>query len=200
MQSDRGLGIEDGGALILAAGLGRRFGSDKRTYRIKDGTPMLLATASRYAAVFPRTSVVLRPGDEPIAEQLRQRYADVQIIFADDAHLGMGHSLAAGIRQVAGHWAFACIGLADMPFIESRTLQELWRSFQNGPPGCIVQPVFQGRPGHPVIFPRACFDVLAKLTGDQGARALLQDNPQMLVRVEVTDSGVIEDVDRPPNS
>jgi CTP:molybdopterin cytidylyltransferase MocA len=112
----------------------------------------------------------------------------------------MGHSLAAGIRQVAAQWAFACVALADMPFIEPRTLQELWRSFQTGPADCIVQPEFQGKPGHPVIFPRACFSFLVQLTGDHGARALLQDNSRMLIQVEVADQGVIKDVDRPPDS
>jgi len=83
-----------GGAVILAAGNSRRFGSDKRHYPLLPGRTMLETSLARYQEVFERVFVVLRPDDKAWAHRL----TDARIVYAEDAALGMGHSLAAGVK------------------------------------------------------------------------------------------------------
>lgn len=52
-----------------------------------------------------------------------------------------------------------------------------------------------GRRGNPVAFSRAHLPDLLRLTGDAGARSLLQYYPVQLV--EVDDPGIHLDIDRP---
>ena len=63
------------GALIVAAGFSRRFGSDKRRYVIADGDPLLLATVKAYSEVFPNVAVVLRHDDGLRARAVRRLIA-----------------------------------------------------------------------------------------------------------------------------
>jgi molybdenum cofactor cytidylyltransferase len=186
-----------GGALILAAGFGRRFGSDKRQYPLVDGTPMLIATLARYAEVFEQLLVVLRPEDQALAATVSRTVPGIRPVFAADAVLGMGHSLAAGIRA-AVNWDYACVGLGDMPYVTRPTLEALRDAWLAAGGERIVQPQHQGRPGHPVIFPRSDFEALSRLSGDQGARAILERSPERVLHVTVSDAGVLKDVDRPP--
>ena len=104
-------------------------------------------------------------------------------------HPGMGDSIAAAVRATAGAEGWLILP-ADLPLIQPRTLQRL---AQAEPPDRIALPVFEGRRGHPVRFPAACGPALMRLSGPQGAAALLRQAE--LVEVPVDDPGCLIDVD-----
>ena len=180
----------DCGVLILAAGRARRFGSDKRQHRLADGRTLLETTLAAYRAVFPKPLVVLRPEDAAWADRL----AEAVPVYAQDADLGMAHSLAAGVRA-ARRWDFLLVALGDMPCIQPGTLRRLQAAMTG--PERIVQPIHRGLPGHPVGFGRAHYDALERLTGDQGAKNILQAHQEKIFAVPVDDPGVLQDIDRP---
>lgn len=185
-----------GGALLLAAGVGRRFGSDKRRHPLEDGTAMLLGTLAVYVMAFERVAVVLRPEDDMTAD-VRARFPAVLCISAPLAHLGMGNSLAAGTTAVSA-WPYLFVGLADMPFILPQTLIRLRDTLEEASQPTILQPLYEGTPGHPVGFHQVFFSELQALTGDQGARRLIEGHRGALLQVETKDPGVIKDIDTPP--
>lgn len=187
----------DGGALILAAGFARRFGSDKRRHRLPDGTTLLEATVRRYAAVFVNVAVVLRQGETDLAGVLTGACPDVRIVGARDATLGMGHSLAAGVEAVRDDWSWIAVALGDMPWIREDTLFELLSAFRAAASSAIIQPRNGDRVGHPVLFGPACFAELTRLTGDAGARSVLDAHRDAVRFVDVDDPGIFEDLDHP---
>ncbi|MCY4344659.1 MAG: nucleotidyltransferase family protein [Gammaproteobacteria bacterium] len=180
-------------AVILAAGFGRRFGSDKRQWRMPDGRTLLESTLARYQNGFESIFLVLRPEDGDWARGL----GGCTKVFAAGAHLGMGHSLTAGIAAARG-FDGAFVALGDMPWVEASTLETLRRGLNDR--SAIVRPVHDGTPGHPVGFGQAHFDALMNLSGDQGAKAVLDQNPQSIINVEVADAGLIRDLDAPPSA
>lgn len=194
--------LGDIGAVLLAAGVSRRFGSDKRLHTDTTGEPMLVSTARSYSAVFESLVIVLRAEDQcqDIANLLHRCLTTrPQLVFAEQATLGMGHSLAAAAPAMGG-WQGVFVGLADMPFVDISTLRnlrdELANKLVHGETQAIVQPSYQGQPGHPVGFSATYIPQLQQLQGDTGAKQLLTQNTQHLVRVECTDEGVIRDIDR----
>lgn len=186
-----------GGALILAAGFGRRFGSDKRQHRLADGRTLLRATLDCYAAVYSEICLVLRPEDEALAATTAELSVPVRIAVSEQAADGMGHSLAAGIGSILGEWDWASVALGDMPFTKTQTLRELLGVFHESPAGSIVVPVFEGAAGHPVTFPASCFAEMLRLTGDRGARPVIAAHEDQVIRHPVADPGVLQDVDEP---
>jgi len=179
-------------ALLLAAGRGRRFGSDKRLAHLPDGRGLLAASAERALQVFAEVHVLLRNEDDVQALGLP---AACRIIRCPDADQGMGHSLAAGVRALAGCEADAiAVLLGDMPWVAT---ESFWQLCQQAAVGRIVYPLYDGQRGHPVLFGRVFWPALQSLTGDEGARALLQANPAACQGIVVDDPGVLRDVDRP---
>lgn len=158
---------------------------------------LLVATLRRYAKVFPRVAVVIRETDDDLAQALGVDCPGVRIVRAADAELGMGHSLAAGIRAVAGDWSWVAVALGDMPWVRAETLHGLLRAFRARDCAGIVQPCLRGRVGHPVLFGASCFVELSELSGDTGARSVLERHRSEVVRLEVDDPGILEDLDRP---
>jgi len=178
--------------VLLAAGLGRRFGSDKRLQPLADGTPLALAAARSLRAGCDEVLAVLRPGDAALAALLIA--ADCRVIYCAEAELGMGHSLAAGVRaspQAAG-WLIA---LADMPAIAPASHAAVAAALRRG--ASIAVPTFTGRRGHPVGFSERWRDELEALQGDQGARRLLQVAPSEIELVTLDDPGILADIDTP---
>jgi molybdenum cofactor cytidylyltransferase len=57
----------------------------------------------------------------------------------------------------------------------------------------VVMPRYQGQQGHPVGFAPSCREALLRLTGDQGARAVVAQHS--VCRVDVDDEGCVLDVD-----
>jgi molybdenum cofactor cytidylyltransferase len=103
---------------------------------------------------------------------------------------GMGRSLAAGIAAVPAQWDAALVCLADMPRIEPALIAALATAA-----GDVVAPVWQGRRGHPVRWPRRAFAALMALSGDTGGRALMAQWP--VTEVAAPSDAVIDDIDTP---
>ena len=186
------------GAIILAGGQGRRFGSDKRRAQLPSGDELLTATVRRYAEVFAHLRIALRPEDDALAAHLAPLLtaADQQLIRAPRAEQGMGFTLADCIAT-ALHWQVAWIALGDMPFVTYTTLCSLRDSCAPSSNWQVLQPTYLNQPGHPVGFRQALFAGLADLRGDEGARRIVKQHQQQLVRLEVFDNGVLQDVDAP---
>jgi molybdenum cofactor cytidylyltransferase len=189
------------GALIVAAGFSRRFGSDKRRHAIANGDPLLLRTLKIYSEVFPSVAVVLRDDDESLARELRRglEHQPPTIVFTSQAHLGMGHSVSDGVRAVSS-WDYLFLALGDMPFVSATTLRELQRTMcdrRHRGDALIVRPRCDDRAGHPVGFSCEYFNELMSLSGDEGARPVVAAHVAELVHVDTIDRGVLIDVDQP---
>ncbi|MEE1924953.1 nucleotidyltransferase family protein [Pseudomonas sp. 148P] len=179
-------------ALVLAAGRGRRFGSDKRVAVLPSGERMLAQTLARALAAFRDVWVVLRVEDDPAALGVDER---VTVVRAERADEGMGFSLAAGVKALerTGFEAVAVM-LGDMPWVEVGTLERL-RDLAASER--IVVPEFEGQRGHPVVFARTYWERLRGLQGDQGGKRVMQENAQDCRVVKVDDKGVVRDLDMP---
>jgi molybdenum cofactor cytidylyltransferase len=184
--------MSDIAGILLAAGSSRRFGADKRLLRLADGTPMVLASARNLAAACARTLVVIRPGDDEVAELLAD--AGLTTTVCAEAELGMGHSLACGVAATADASGWL-IALADMPYIQPGSYRSVLQAVAQG--ARIARPVHGGRPGHPVGFAAGCYAELVVLTGDRGGKALIDADPVAALACPVDDPGVLKDIDLP---
>jgi molybdenum cofactor cytidylyltransferase len=177
--------------ILLAAGSGSRFGSDKLLHTLPQGIPIAVASAANLLPACDRVIAVLRPGCEKLAGLLAA--IGCETVICDTAEAGMGHSLAAGVsasRDAAG-WVVA---LADMPFIAPASHRVIVNCLRSG--ASIAACEFNGRRGHPVGFAARWGDQLTALTGDQGGKLLLQAQQQELMLCPVDDPGVLRDIDR----
>ncbi|XOV81931.1 MAG: NTP transferase domain-containing protein [bacterium] len=183
----------DSGALILGAGLSRRFGSDKRL-ALLDGSSVAEQTLQKYCAHFAQVRVVVKPEDHLLMRQIQDLPVDV--VQCAQARQGMGFSLACGIRGLT--WRYAFVGLLDMPFVRTETLTRLQQVACDTALKKIVQPrMADGTAGHPVGWPRHFFPALGALQGDTGARDVLRQHRAEIEYVDIEDRGIIRDIDQP---
>ncbi len=178
-------------AILLAAGAGSRFGGGKLLHPLEDGIAIAAHAARHLLDAGLEVTAVVRPGDFPVAELLEQEGCAVTV--CPDADKGMGVSLAHGIGATrdAGGWIVA---LADMPRIRPDTIKRVAQALAEGAE--IAAPAYQGDRGHPVGFGRRFRHELQAMSGDSGARAIVQRNQALVRVIDCDDPGVLLDIDR----
>lgn len=182
--------------VLLAAGVGRRFGGDKLMLPLPGGmsgttgTPMAVAAAASLLPACDHVVAVLRPDHGALAAALAA--AGCEVLPCPEADRGMGHSLAAGVSATADATGWI-VALGDMPCITTDTYQAVATCLQTG--ASLVATQYRGQRGHPVGFSRVWFPELSRLTGDQGGRMILEMHSQQLTLCPVDDGGVILDID-----
>jgi molybdenum cofactor cytidylyltransferase len=177
--------------LLLAAGSGSRFGSDKLRHALPHGVAIAVQ-AARHLRTQVAVVAVVRPGAEELSAALRAEGCEV--VVCDNAAEGMGVSLACGVRAApdADAWLVA---LGDMPYVRPSSIAAVRAALENGAP--LAAPFFRARRGHPVgISGRYKADLIG-IKGDEGAKALLARHGAELLKIPVGDPGVIRDIDRP---
>jgi molybdenum cofactor cytidylyltransferase len=186
-------------AVVLAAGAGSRFGGGKLLAPWGDGVLLDGALAAALAA--PVRAVTLATGaqGDQVAAAARAfaarigQSARLTIVYAPDHAEGMGASLRTAVATLPSDAAGVFVFLGDMPRVPHAVLAPLAQALRDGAPA--AAPSFEGRRGHPAAIGRELLPSLRTLTGDQGARAVLQLLGSRLALVEASDDGVLFDVD-----
>jgi molybdenum cofactor cytidylyltransferase len=181
--------------IVLAAGQSTRFGGNQHKLMQPWLGATLLENTLRHAVASHLPVVVVTT--EPLAAVARQHVAarDVVVVPAMDGAsnlpLGVGFSIAAGVSASPNAPGWLVLP-ADMPMIQTRTLQLVARQLSKYP---VVFAQYQGRRGHPVGFAAELYSELIALIGDEGAKRLVSRYPAHAVVVD--DAGVLVDVDTP---
>ncbi len=178
--------------LLLAAGSASRFGSDKLQHSLPHGVAIAVQAARHLIAVVPRVVAVVRPGTQDTARSLAAEGCEV--VICDMATDGMGASLACAARA-AGEADGYLVALADMPFVRPSTIAAVRDALAQG--ASLAAPYWRARRGHPVGFAGSLRAELEAMSGDEGAKRLLDAHAARLVKVPVGDPGAIRDIDQP---
>jgi molybdenum cofactor cytidylyltransferase len=122
-----------------------------------------------------------------------------EVTFVHNARYaeGMSTSLRAGIEQLGADVDGALVCLGDMPRVRPADLEALLGAFDPEAGRALVVPTWEGRRGNPVLFAARYFPEMCALTGDAGARALLQRHADAVCAVAMEGDGTMLDVDTP---
>lgn len=182
--------------IVMAAGRSSRFGSDKRVVRLHNGETLLSSTLRAIQKSFSNSRVVIKPEDNAHSLGLTPTN---HTIIGHRSHLGLGYSISDAFSQLcsdenAHHYRAAAVWLADLPWVSEETCSVLIKMATSEN---IVQPLHQGKPGHPVVFGREFWHELALLEDERGASPVIKKHSNRVIRVSFNDPGVCADIDYP---
>jgi molybdenum cofactor cytidylyltransferase len=178
-------------AIVLAAGAGTRFGGTKQIEPF-GGKP--LAQHAIDAAVgggVDEILVVLGHDAERVHAAL-DLPANARIVVNQRYAEGQATSLTAGLQALNRASRAAIVLLGDQPGIGARHVAALVAAYRDARPA-ILRIGFRDRPG-PALLDRSVWHDAMELTGDQGARALFDADPDRVSWVSI-DEDAPQDVD-----
>jgi len=181
-------------AVIIAAGGSSRMGEPKQLLKL-DGKPMVVraADAALGSSAFP-VAVVMGAEEKAIRASLGNR--NVLAVTNPEWASGMASSIRAGLAAVLkadpGIDA-VLVAPCDQPALSSVVIEALVALQRHQ--GGIAAVRFCGRNGAPAVFGRDYFADLARLSGDEGARVLLNGGNARVSSLEMAAFAI--DLDTP---
>ncbi len=195
-------------ALILAAGSSSRMGAGRHKLLLPLGGRPVLAHAIEATLASQARPVVVVLGHQ--IAQVRDQIApylnhpDVFSIENTDYLQGMSTSLRAGIQALidrestAGPSARSLAGvlivLGDQPLMTARILDTLIAS-KHATGKRILIPFYNGERGNPALFDASLFPELLEISGDGGARSVIEHHRSEVAHIELGASMASYDVD-----
>lgn len=160
-------------AAILAAGDGSRFGGPKLRVEVRGRALVLWALEAALAAGLDETVVVT--GGEDLSDLVPP---GVRVLDNPDWADGQATSVHVAVRhaEARGHEAVV-IGLGDSPMVPAAA----WRAVA-AVEAPVVTAEFDGARRPPVRLARAVWPLLPT-AGDEGARVLLRERPDLVTAV-----------------
>jgi molybdenum cofactor cytidylyltransferase len=178
--------------LVLAAGASTRLGQPKQLVQL-NGRPALHIAVSN-AVVVAGNAVTVVVGAKANELTYLLSHSPASSIVNRQWEEGIASSLRCGLSVVPPSADAVMIVLGDQVCVTADDLKRLlaaWNKQEND----IAAATYERTVGVPAIFPRWCFSELASLRGDEGARKIIQRNPDRVVRVPMPNASI--DLDTP---
>lgn len=178
--------------LVLAAGASRRLGQPKQLVTLR-GRPALHSVLATAVAVAGNAVTVVVGAHAAQLTYLLSHSPASSIVNAQWEE-GIASSIRCGLASIPASADAVMVVLGDQVCVTADDLKRLLAAWKDQESVIAAASYAQGI-GVPAIFPRAYFGELAQLRGDEGARKILQRNPDRVVRVPMPNAAV--DLDTP---
>lgn len=176
------------GCVIMASGLGKRFGGNKLMADFY-GKPMIQKALDATEGLFSRRVVVTR--HESVAELCRQQ--NVEVVLHDLPN--RNDTVRLGLEALGD--VDCCMFLpGDQPLLRRETVEKLLETWK-AEPDSILRPVCEDTEGSPVLFPVWAFPELKSLPEGKGGGFVIRNHPDAVCRVSVANPFELADADTP---
>jgi molybdenum cofactor cytidylyltransferase len=179
--------------LLLAAGLSRRFGSNKLLFNIQN-EPLVRRTARcLLGAGVAELIVIVGHQSDQVAEVLADLPLRCEI--NQQYQLGRMHSVHTGWTHVPDNADGVLICPADLFCLEITDVQQVISAFYENK--SLIIPHFNQQRGHPIIIPANYKKDILDYLPRGGCRAFISDHPQLVQHLEINSPNIIIDLDMP---
>ena len=176
------------GCVIMASGLGKRFGGNKLMADF-NGKPMILHALQSSEGLSEHRVVVTR--HEDVAALCRT--LGVRVVLHDLPH--RSDTVRLGLEALGD--VDGCLFLpADQPLLRRETVEKLIRNWSVDQDS-IMRPCCGDTPGAPVLFPHWAFPELLSLPEGKGGSLVLKDHPEKITALNIDDPYELMDADTP---
>ena len=180
-------------ALMIAAGQSQRMGLPKQLLPWGKKT-LIEHQIKTLQKAHLSVSVVLGAQHEQINKTIA--YLKVSTVYHPDWQLGMGSSIACGVKAIDNlnaNYDGILIVLVDQPLVTTEHIDRMVQTFDPGRKQIIVSQTSSGISGPPVLFDAHYFKELKTLDGDDGAKPIVRNQKEYTM--QVTADCNLEDMD-----
>ena len=179
-------------AILLAAGQSKRMnGENKLTKKIK-GTPLIKHSVKNILASSVDKLIIVLGHQKEIIEKLIDKNDKIKFVFNKDFESGLASSIKIGLNNLSEKTEAFFICLGDMPMINHDIYNQLIKSKNNNE---IIVPTYKGQQGNPVLFSKSMKEKIMNITGDVGAKKILELNEDKILNLEIKNQNISKGFD-----
>lgn len=181
--------------ILLAAGRSTRMGGPNKLLQDWQGRPLVRHAAE--AALATGAPVLVVSGHQAEAVAAALQGLAVSVVHNPDFAQGLSTSLRAGFAALPAGAVRAAVMLGDMPLVGPAMVVRLAAALAASPPSVAAVPVVAGAWGNPVVLARSLAPRIQALTGDAGARKVLESQRDRVLECPVDGDAAAVDIDTP---
>ncbi len=183
-------------AVVLAAGRSQRMRGGNKLLENVGGTALVARTV-RAALASEANPVIVVTGHQHEEVGVALDGLEVTLVHNAGFRDGLSSSVQTGLEAAPPEHDGAILLLADMPDVDAELVDRLMAAFDPIEGRAIVVATHGRTRGNPVLFARRFFADIARLTGDTGARHIVDVNDEVVCEVECGSTAPLVDLDTP---
>jgi CTP:molybdopterin cytidylyltransferase MocA len=184
------------GAVLLAAGEGRRMGGVAKPLIRLQGVPLIRRQLVALSGAGVDEVVVVTGHARAAVESEIQPFSVTQA--HNEAHAeGQDGSVRVGLAALSGPFDAVFVVPSDQPLIGAGDLTELIGAFKKRPAGAghIVVPVVSGQRGNPILLDAIAIERIFASDAKLACRHLIEHEPELVHVHETANTRFITDLD-----
>ena len=183
-------------AILLAAGQSKRMNGENKLSKKIQGIPLIKLSVKNILASSIDELIIVLGYQKEIIEKLIDKNEKIKFVFNKDFESGMASSIKIGLDNLSEKTDAFFICLGDMPMVNHNIYNQLIKSKNNKE---IIVPNYKGQQGNPVLFNKSMKEKIINITGDVGAKNILELNKDKILNLEINDQGVTKGFDTQDN-
>jgi molybdenum cofactor cytidylyltransferase len=189
------------GAVLLAAGAGRRLGGLAKALVRIEGVSLaqrqLLALSTAGVDQIVMVSGFEHQAVEAEARALRTRGVATTLAYNAGYATGLTGSVRLGLAALGPGFDGILMALVDQPLIEAADLAALIAAFESRPAGHALVPQVDGARGNPVMLDESIRARVLASASELGVRELLDREPALVHVWQTGNARFVTDLDTP---
>ena len=183
-------------AILLAAGQSKRMNGENKLSKEIQGIPLIKLSVKNILASSIDELIIVLGHQKEIIEKLIDKNEKIKFVFNKDFESGMASSIKTGLDNLSEKTKAFFICLGDMPMVSHNIYNQLIKSKDNKE---IIVPTYKGQQGNPVLFDKSMKEKVLDITGDVGAKKILELNKDKILNVETNDQNITKGFDTQAN-
>ena len=176
-------------AILLAAGQSKRMNGENKLAKEIQGIPLIKLSVKNILASSINELIIVLGHQKEIIEKLIDKNEKIKFIFNKNFESGMASSIKAGLNYLSKNTEAFFICLGDMPMVNSDIYNQLIKSRNQKN---IIVPTYNGQQGNPVLFDKSMKESILNITGDVGAKKILELSKDKILNLPIDDRGIIK--------
>ncbi|MAH54290.1 MAG: nucleotidyltransferase family protein [Pelagibacteraceae bacterium] len=174
-------------AILLAAGQSKRMNGENKLTKKIQGIPLIKHSVKNILASSINELIVVLGYQKEIIEKLIDKHEKIKFVFNKDFESGMASSIKAGLNHLSNNTEAFFICLGDMPMVNTDIYNQLIKSRNQKN---IIIPTYKGQQGNPVLFDNLMKEKVLNISGDIGAKKILELNKDKILNLEINDQSI----------
>ena len=174
-------------AILLAAGQSKRMNGENKLTKEIHGTSLIKHSVQNILDSSVQELIIVLGYQKQIIEKLIDKNEKIKFVFNKNFESGMASSIKTGLNNLSEKTDSFFICLGDMPMVNHTIYNQLIKSKNNKE---IIVPTHKGQQGNPVLFAITMKEKIMNITGDVGAKKILELNADKILNLEIKDKNI----------
>ena len=189
-------------SILLAAGLSSRMGGENKLSKKINGLPLVSHAIKNILGSAVNEIIVVLGHEKDIIKDIIQNNKKIKFCYNKNYKNGISSSIKVGLNNISKKTDAFFICLGDMPDVSQSIYNKLIKTRYNYNKKLkiehkkeIIIPTYEGRSGNPVLFSKFIKQQIMNISGDEGAKKIIDLNKSKTLYVPLKSDGINLDFD-----